>query len=37
MMGHMPPNYFFNARSPNGKKKVILKVEYDLKQCAHIP
>ncbi len=34
-MGCMPPNYLSNVKSRNAN--TILKVEHDLKQCAHIP
>jgi hypothetical protein len=33
----MPRDYFSNIKSQDAKKRKILKVEYDLKQYAHIP
>jgi hypothetical protein len=36
VMGHMPLDCFSNVKSQNVKKNVILKVEHDFEQCAHI-
>jgi len=35
-MGCMALDYFSNAKSWDAKTNTILKMEYDLEQCAHI-